>query len=198
LRNVVLGQQLFLYLIAINVMAFLLYGIDKWKAKHKQWRVPEATLLGVALIGGSIGALLGMMVWRHKTKHKKFTIGLPLILAAQIALILLTACGTAKKAELQAPVPVAEKVVGEHSETTFLVMYDSEVGKEPLLKAVKDLDAEVIYDYHTIAGMTIKKPNDRTLEETMEYFRTVKGVLTVEYDRIIRLTDPVKPQLEVR
>ena len=65
------------------------YGIDKWKAKQGSWRISEATLLLLAVIGGSIGALLGMQVWHHKTMHKKFKYGLPLILLSQIALIYL-------------------------------------------------------------------------------------------------------------
>ena len=73
------------YLIFINIVTFLVYGIDKWKAKQGSWRISEATLLMLAVIGGTIGALLGMQVWRHKTMHKKFKYGLPLILLAQIA-----------------------------------------------------------------------------------------------------------------
>lgn len=75
------------YLIVINIVTFLVYGIDKWKAKQGCWRISEATLLILAVIGGSIGALLGMKVWRHKTMHKKFKYGLPLILIIQIILI---------------------------------------------------------------------------------------------------------------
>ena len=77
------------YLIFINIVTFLVYGIDKWKAKQGSWRISEATLLMLAVIGGTIGALLGMQVWRHKTIHKKFKYGLPLILLAQIALMYL-------------------------------------------------------------------------------------------------------------
>ena len=75
------------YLIVINIVTFLVYGIDKWKAKQGCWRISEATLLILAVIGGSIGALLGMKVWWHKTMHKKFKYGLPLILIIQIILI---------------------------------------------------------------------------------------------------------------
>ena len=75
------------YLIFINIVTFLVYGIDKWKAKQGSWRISEATLLMLAVIGGTIGALLGMQVWRHKTMHKKFKYGLPLILIIQIILI---------------------------------------------------------------------------------------------------------------
>lgn len=76
-----------IYIILINLIAFVVFGIDKRKARKGQWRVPESTLFILAIIGGSIGALLGMLVFRHKTKHRKFTIGIPLILALQIALL---------------------------------------------------------------------------------------------------------------
>ena len=75
------------YLLAINVATFLVYGIDKLKAKRAKWRIPEATLLLLAAVGGSIGAWLGMKVWHHKTLHMKFRYGVPLILLMQIALI---------------------------------------------------------------------------------------------------------------
>lgn len=77
------------YLIIINIVTFLVYGIDKWKTKQGSWRISEATLLMLAVIGGTIGTLLGMQVWRHKTMHLKFKYGLPLILVAQIAFIYL-------------------------------------------------------------------------------------------------------------
>ena len=82
-----MANALLYYLIVINVVTFLVYGIDKWKAKQGSWRISEATFLILAAIGGSIGALLGMKVWRHKTQHKKFKYGLPLILIIQIILI---------------------------------------------------------------------------------------------------------------
>ena len=75
------------YLLAINVVAFIMYGIDKYKAKKAKWRIPEATLLLLAVLGGSIGAWMGMKVWHHKTKHKKFKYGIPAILLIQIALM---------------------------------------------------------------------------------------------------------------
>ena len=65
-----MANALIYYLIVINVVTFLVYGIDKWKAKQGSWRISEATLLILAVIGGSIGALLGMQVWHHKTMHK--------------------------------------------------------------------------------------------------------------------------------
>ena len=77
-----------IYLILINIVAFAMYGIDKQKAKRNKWRIPEATLLGVALIGGSAGALLGMQMFRHKTKHWKFKLLVPAFLIVQIVLLL--------------------------------------------------------------------------------------------------------------
>ena len=95
-------QTIVYYLIALNIVTFFVYGIDKWKAKRAKWRIREASLLGLAVLGGSIGALLGMNVWRHKTMHKggtrdvdnivggyQFKYGLPLIVLAQVALIYL-------------------------------------------------------------------------------------------------------------
>ena len=82
-----IANALLYYLIVINVVTFLVYGIDKVKAKRGYWRISEVTLLMLAVIGGSIGALLGMKVWHHKTMHKKFKYGLPLILLALIALL---------------------------------------------------------------------------------------------------------------
>lgn len=79
-------KLLFIYLLSINALGFLLMLIDKQKAKKKKWRIPEATLMGIAALGGSIGSLLGMYTFRHKTLHKKFTIGIPAIVIAQLLL----------------------------------------------------------------------------------------------------------------
>lgn len=73
-------------IIAMNILTFAVYGIDKLKAKHGKWRIPELTLLALAFAGGSIGAYCGMKVWRHKTKHKKFCYGVPLIIILHITL----------------------------------------------------------------------------------------------------------------
>ena len=75
------------YLLGINAVTFIVYGIDKYKAKKARWRIPEATLLLLAVLRGSIGAWMGMKVWHHKTKHKKFKYGIPAILLIQIALM---------------------------------------------------------------------------------------------------------------
>lgn len=79
--------MLLYYIVGVNILAFLVYGIDKWQAKKSKWRISEATLLLLAIIGGSIGAWLGMKVWHHKTMHKKFKYGVPAILIIQIILI---------------------------------------------------------------------------------------------------------------
>ena len=75
-------------LLAINAVVFLVYGIDKLKAKKGKWRISESTLLLFAVIGGSIGAWLGMKAWHHKTMHKKFRYGLPLIILLQFSVAL--------------------------------------------------------------------------------------------------------------
>ena len=103
-----------------------------------------------------------------------------------------------KRQTLRTLVPILKDDIQEHSPDVFLIMYDAEIGKEPLLKAIKEYKCEIIYDYGIINGMALKKPEDKSLEETMQYFKTVKGVTNVEYDHIIRLTDPVKPRLEIQ
>ena len=80
-------QIALIYLAIINVATFFTYGIDKWKAKKSKWRVREASLLLLAVLGGSIGALLGMKIWHHKTIHKKFKYGVPAIIILQIVVI---------------------------------------------------------------------------------------------------------------
>jgi len=288
-----------IYLAVINVVTFFMYGIDKWKAKKSKWRIRETALLGLAVLGGSIGAWLGMKVWHHKTLHKKFKYGVPLILIAQIALFLLCSCRTASlsatpssQIEQSGVSQIADKVwafsqshpngftldlrtmteptegisvsyaatqnshsrnqldkvvnwynkdnglyyfdstrlfpedslqaairfgkengqqsvfvlsssteipiMQEHSPNVFLVMYDVEIGKESLLKAIEDYKCEIKYDYGIINGMALKKPDDKTLEETMQYFKKVNGVTHVEYDHVYHLTDPVKPRLEIK
>ena len=77
------------YLLIINAAGFLLMLVDKWKAKKNRWRIRESTLLLVAALGGSIGSLAGMYLFRHKTQHLKFTLGIPLILAAQCFVVVL-------------------------------------------------------------------------------------------------------------
>ena len=81
-------KYLLVSLIVINVLTFFLYGIDKWKSRHDKWRVKESCLLTVAILGGSLGALLGMKIWHHKTKHNKFRFGLPAILILHLAAVL--------------------------------------------------------------------------------------------------------------
>ena len=79
-------QLLIVYLLLINAAAFVLMHADKRRAKKNRWRIPERTLIGSAVLGGSIGALVGMRCFRHKTRHLKFTLGIPAILICQTAL----------------------------------------------------------------------------------------------------------------
>ncbi|MBQ8047407.1 MAG: DUF1294 domain-containing protein [Prevotella sp.] len=187
-------KHLVIYLFVVNVVAFLTYGWDKWKAQHKKWRISEGNLLWLAAIGGSLGALFAMICFRHKTRHPKFKYGIPLILMLQISLFLLISCKSTKEVVSITPKEQASDI-GAFSPTTLIIMYDQGIGKEALLKAVKEYKAEIIYDYHTISGIAIKKPKDKTIEETIELFKAIQGVIAVERDRIIQLTDPVRPQL---
>ena len=79
-------EEIICYLLAVNIVTFILYGIDKYKAKKGKRRISEATLLTMAAIGGSIGAWAGMRLWHHKTMHKKFKYGIPVIIILQVAL----------------------------------------------------------------------------------------------------------------
>lgn len=81
-------ELILLYLLIINAIGFLLMLVDKFKAKKNLWRIPEATLMLTAVLGGSVGCLIGMYTVRHKTKHPKFTLGIPLILAVQLAALI--------------------------------------------------------------------------------------------------------------
>jgi uncharacterized membrane protein YsdA (DUF1294 family) len=80
-----LSTSILIYLAAINLVTFLVYGMDKLKAKKHWWRVPEATLLLLATVGGSVGAWVAMFLFHHKTLHKKFRYGVPAILIIQLA-----------------------------------------------------------------------------------------------------------------
>lgn len=84
MNDVNAGVFLFYYLVAVNVVTFVVYGLDKWKARRGRWRIPEAALLWLAVLGGSVGALSAMWLFRHKTKHSKFRYGVPMILAVQV------------------------------------------------------------------------------------------------------------------
>ena len=89
-------KLLLYYLLIINAAGFLLMLVDKWKAKKNRWRVRESTLLLVAALGGSVGCLIGMYLFRHKTRHLKFTLGIPLILAGQCVLAVVVMALAAK------------------------------------------------------------------------------------------------------
>lgn len=80
---------LFVYLLIMNALSFVLMHADKRKAQKKKWRISEAKLMWIAVLGGSLGTLLGMYCFRHKTLHKKFSVGVPLILFVQCAILLI-------------------------------------------------------------------------------------------------------------
>ena len=83
------ATSLFLpYLMIVNVLSFIVYGMDKHKAKKGKWRISETSLLLLALMGGSVGAWAGIRVWHHKTLHKKFKYGIPFIFFTQVVMVL--------------------------------------------------------------------------------------------------------------
>lgn len=79
-------ESISIIIVIINIVTFIIYGIDKYKAKKGKWRIPENSLIGLAIIGGSIGAYLGMRVWHHKTMHLKFKYGIPLTIVIQLVI----------------------------------------------------------------------------------------------------------------
>lgn len=82
-------KYLYIYLVIINALTFLFMLVDKIKARKNRWRIPEKTLLGLSAIGGSMGGYIGMQLFRHKTKHPPFSIGIPMMLAVHIVLLVL-------------------------------------------------------------------------------------------------------------
>ncbi|MCI8834597.1 MAG: DUF1294 domain-containing protein [Ruminococcus sp.] len=82
-----MDKMIFLYLLVMNLLTFAMFGIDKWKAVHGNWRIRESTLLGLSLVGGAAGGLAAMYVCRHKTKKVYFKTGLPAMLAIQAILL---------------------------------------------------------------------------------------------------------------
>ena len=87
MENLKFLHLVLIYLAVINVVTFFMYGVDKWKARKSKWRIRETALLGLAVLGGSIGAWSGMKAWHHKTQHKKFKYGVPAIIIVQFAII---------------------------------------------------------------------------------------------------------------
>ena len=87
LINIIEIKNIIIYFVSINIIGFAFMGIDKFKAKKGFWRIPENTLFIITALGGGIGTILGMKVFRHKTKKAKFTVGMPVILIIEIILI---------------------------------------------------------------------------------------------------------------
>ena len=84
---ILFAKEIIIYLLIINIIGFLIMLIDKKKAKYYKWRIPEKTIILITLLGGGIGTIAGMYIFRHKTKKIKFTLGLPTILIAEIIII---------------------------------------------------------------------------------------------------------------
>lgn len=118
---------------------------------------------------------------------------IPLLAALALAL----SCSTQKAVTV---IDNPQPVLGDETDVspnTLIIMYDTEAGKEPLLKAVEQYGAELIYDYSIIPGIAIGIPDGTDIHEAIAFFRKVKGVISVERDRIYHLTDPVMPKTEV-
>ena len=81
-------KNIIIYVLVINLIAFLAMGLDKWKAKRDAWRIPEQTLMSLVLLGGGIGGIVGMYTFRHKTKKARFFVGFPVILIVEIAIVI--------------------------------------------------------------------------------------------------------------
>lgn len=123
-------------------------------------------------------------------------------------LVVLTACHTQKQLDPPPTIPEDKPISTipghkpisgmDYSPTNLIIMYDAEIGKEPLLEAIQEIHAEIIYDYKIITGMAICKPETMSLEDTRAYFEKVQGVVSVEYDHIYYLDDPIRPKLEER
>lgn len=108
-------------MLAVNIITFIVYGIDKYKARKGKWRISEATLILMAVIGGSIGAWIGMKAWHHKTLHKKFRFGVPAILAAQMSLLLLMSCDMKREMTVSS---AGNSYAVECPPSRFLLVYD--------------------------------------------------------------------------
>ena len=114
-----------------------------------------------------------------------------------LALAASIACGTQKNVEtIDNSFPVQEELI-DVSPDKLIIMYDEEIGKEPLLAAVEAYGAELIYDYSIIPGIAIRIPMGKDIRDAINYFKKVKGVTSIERDQIIHLTDPVMPSVEV-
>ena len=118
------------------------------------------------------------------------------ILALLAVLAAAISCGTQKQiATIDDPLPIKEEI--DVSPDKLIIMYDEEIGKEPLLAAVEAYGAELIYDYSIIPGIAIRIPEGKDIHDAIAYFKKVRGVTTVERDHIYHLIDPVQPTLEV-
>lgn len=94
--------------------------------------------------------------------------------------------------------PILERHnIGEFTPNTLLIMYEKEVGKEPLVEAIKAYKAEIIYDYGKVTGFAIRIPNDKKIDDAIQYFKKVEGVKSVERDRIYHIDDPVGPRRRI-
>lgn len=115
-------------------------------------------------------------------------------------MLLLVCCGSGKKAvqAVEPQIPWEDAPGQEFAPDRLIILYDEAVGKDPLVKAIRAYKAEILYDYNLIPGMAIRLPEGSDLKAAIAFFKQVKGVVSVERDRIYRLTDPVRPKTEIR
>lgn len=111
-------------------------------------------------------------------------------------LVILTACGTKQQTEMEKPI-LERRNIGEFTPNTLLIMYEKEVGKEPLVEAIKAYKAEIIYDYGKVTGFAIRIPDGKKIDDAIQYFKKVEGVKSVERDRIYHIDDPVGPRRRI-
>ena len=199
--NGLAGRVVLFAFLILNLFTFLLYGIDKYKARHGQWRVSEASLLLLALLGGSLGAWAGMRVWHHKTLHKKFRYGVPLIVILQICALVgmtCTSCASAShamahryKSHPTQSQSVARKVVDEEYPRTIILFYDQGEGTAGIERAMEKYGCRVLYHYRNLHGYAASVPNERAVRK----LRKVRGVLAVQFDSTVQLDGPVEINL---
>lgn len=113
-----------------------------------------------------------------------------------LALILMACVTKQQQTEMERP-RLERRDMGEFSPNTLLIMYDKEVGKEPLLKAIEAYEAKVIYDYGIVTGFAIRIPDGKKIGDAIQYFKKVEGVKSVERDRIYHIDDPIGPHRRI-
>ena len=138
---------LLIYLLGINFIAFLLYGVDKYRAKHSKWRIPESTLILSVVLGGSLGAILGMVVFHHKTRKPKFFIGVPLILLIQILITVVLVYKLIPIRQGETRQPVTEQETDEPFYRLETSLDEAEQNSQSLPEDIGEREDETIHGF---------------------------------------------------